>query len=108
MVNLFGSFTPEALEQFRHEYAERILELPSGKYEVKHGKNGTFLVPAGIEPKAGAELPPGTKGKNVSGKRMTASGQAGRIKGAQAALNSASTPGAKAAAQTNLNAARIG
>jgi hypothetical protein len=104
----FGSFTPEALEQFRHAYAERILELPSGTYKVVELKDRISLVPAGIEPKAGAELAPGTKGKNVSGKRMTAPGQAGRIKGAQAALNNASTPGAKAAAQKNLNAARIG
>jgi hypothetical protein len=108
MVNAFGSFTPESLEQFRHAYAERILELPSGKYEVKVLKDRVSLVPAGIEPKAGAELPPGTKGKNVSGKRMTTAGQAGRIKGAQAALNNASSPGAKAAAMKNLNASRIG
>lgn len=108
MVNAFGSFTPESLEEFRHAYAERILELPSGKYKVVEQKDRVSLVPAGIEPKAGAELPPGTKGKNVSGKRMTASGQAGRIKGAQAALNSASTPGAKAAAMKNLNASRVG
>jgi hypothetical protein len=105
---MFGSFSDETLRAFHEAYAERILELPSGKYEVKNGKDGAFLVPAGIEPKAGAELPSGTKGKNVSGKRMTASGQAGRIKGAQAALNSASTPGAKAAAMKNLNASRIG
>jgi hypothetical protein len=105
---MFGSFPEDTLRDFYEAYAERILELPSGKYEVKNGKNGAFLVPAGYEPKAGAELPPGTKGKNVSGKRMTASGQAGRIKGAQAALNNASTPGAKAAAMKNLNASRIG
>jgi hypothetical protein len=105
---MFGSFPDELLEQFKHDYAERILELPSGKYKVVELKDRVSLVPAGIEPKAGAELPPGTKGKNVSGKRMTASGQAGRIKGAQAALNSASTPGAKAAAMKNLNASRIG
>ena len=105
---MFGSFPDELLEQFKLEYAERILELPSGKYRVVELKDRVSLVPAGIEPKAGAELPSGTKGKNVSGKRMTASGQAGRIKGAQAALNNASTPGAKAAAMKNLNASRIG
>jgi hypothetical protein len=105
---MFGSFSDETLRDFYEAYAERILELPSGKYKVVEQKDRISLVPAGIEPKAGAELPSGTKGKNVSGKRMTASGQAGRIKGAQAALNSASTPGAKAAAMKNLNASRIG
>ena len=105
---MFGSFSDVALRDFYEAYAERILELPSGKYEVKVLKDKVSLVPAGIEPKAGGELPPGTKGKNVSGKRMTAAGQAGRIKGAQAALNSASSSGAKAAAMKNLNTSRIG
>ncbi len=105
---MFGSFSDETLRDFYEAYAEKILELPSGKYEVKVGKDKVSLVPAGIEPKAGAELPDGAKSKNVSGKRMTASGQAGRIQGAQAALSKATTPGAKAAAQKNLNASRIG
>ena len=104
----FGSFTPEATEQFYRDYAERILELPSGKYEVKVLKDRVSLVPAGIEPKAGAELAPGAKNRNISGSRMTDSGAKGRVKGAQAALNSAKSPGAKAASMKNLNAAQIG
>mgnify|MGYP006273230049 CR=1 FL=1 len=105
---MFGSFSDETLQQFQHDYAEKLVKLSSGTYEVKKGNKGVELVPAGSEAKKGAELPDGAKNRNVSGKRMTDAGAAGRIKGAQAALAKATTPGAKAAAQKNLNAARVG
>ena len=105
---MFGSFPDETLRNFYEAYAERVIRLPSGLYKVQQNKDQVSLVPAGIEPKAGAELPPGTKNRNVSGKRMTDSGAAGRVKGAQAALNKAASPGAKAAAMKNLNSAQVG
>lgn len=105
---MFGHFPEQLLADFKEAYAEKLIRLPSGLYEIKQGKDQVSLVPAGIEPKAGAELPPGTKNRNVSGKRMTDSGAAGRVKGAQAALNKAASPGAKAAAMKNLNSAQVG
>lgn len=105
---MFGSFPEDILNQFKLDYAEKVIRLPSGLYEVRRGKDQVTLVPVGIEPKAGAELAPGAKNRNISGKRMTDSGAKGRVKGAQAALNKASSPGAKAAAMKNLNSAQVG
>lgn len=105
---MFGSFSENLLEQFRQDYAERLIRLGSQKYEIKTNNGKVTLVPPGSEAKKGAELPAGTKNRNVSGKRMTDAGAAGRLKGAQAALAKATNPGAKAAAQKNLNAARVG
>jgi len=105
---MFGHFPDELLAQFRADYAEKLIRLSSGLYEIKTKGKKVSLLPAGSEAKKGAELPSGTKNRNVSGVRMTDSGAKGRIKGAQAALAKATNPGAKAAAQKNLNAATIG
>lgn len=105
---MFGEFTKESLEQFLSEYGERLIRMPSGLYEVKQQAGKVILVPEGSEPKAGAEMAPGAKNRNISGKRMTDAGAKGRVKGAQTAVNKAPNPGAKTAAMKNLNAAQIG
>jgi hypothetical protein len=105
---MFGSFPENLLAQFRADYAEKLVRLSSGLYEVKTDGKKVSLTLAGSTAKKGAELPSGTKNRNVSGVRMTDAGAKGRVKGAQAALNSSKSPGAKAAAMKNLNAAQIG
>jgi hypothetical protein len=91
-------------------YGEKTVRIGSNKYDVDVADGKIKLKPAGPDAKAGAkpELPPGSKNRNVSGARMTDAGAKGRIKGAQAALAKAPNPGAKAAAQKNLNAAMVG
>lgn len=105
---MFGHFPEDLLENFKEAYAERFIRLPSGLYEINRGKEKTTLTPAKGDPKTGGELPPGTKNRDVSGTRMTDSGAAGRVKGAQAAVNKAKTPGAKKAAMKNLHSAQTG
>ena len=105
---MFGQFTKESLDQFLNDYGERLIRMPSGLYEIKKQGDKVTLVPEGSEPKTGAELAPGAKNRNISGKRMTDAGAKGRVKGAQAAVNKAPNPGAKTAAMKNLNAAQIG
>ena len=51
---MFGHFPEQLLADFKEAYAEKLIRLPSGLYEIKQGKDQVSLVPAGIEPKAGA------------------------------------------------------